>query len=179
MRFIFDFILIIAFFIAFKCWGIFVATAVIMGGSALQLLYHRWHDKKWDKFSLRLTLIIWVLGAATLAFHQSIFIKWKPTLVYWVLAVLFLGSQYVGDSPFLKRALNTKITLPDFAWNRLNFIWGLFFLMLGSLNLYVIYHYSTEVWVYFKLSCIGFSLLFLIAQGFYMVRHMSPDEKLG
>lgn len=178
MRFIFDFILIIAFFVAYKVWGIYVATSVIMGGSAIQLVYHRWHDGVWDKFSLRLAVIIWVLGAATLILHKGIFIKWKPTIVYWILSGLFLFSQWVGKNPVLQKLLGAKITLPDFAWRRLNISWGLFFLFLGALNLYVIYNYSTNTWVYFKLiGCVGLSIIFMVAQGFYMVRHMPPEEK--
>lgn len=177
MRFIFDFIIIIAFFIAYKLWGLYIATAVIMGGSALQLLFHRWRDGKWDKFSLRLALIIWVLGAATLILHNSIFIKWKPTIAYWVLSGLFMGSHYFAKTPILQRLLGTKITLPDFVWQRLNLSWGLFFLFLGALNIYVIYNYSTDVWVYFKLiGCIGLSIIFMIFQGIYMARHMPKEN---
>lgn len=177
MRFIFDFIIIIAFFIAYKLWGLYVATAVIMGGSALQLLFHRWHDGKWDKFSLRLAVIIWVLGGATLILHNGIFIKWKPTIVYWVLTILFLGSHFLAKMPILQKLLGSKISLPDFVWRRLNVSWGLFFLFLGALNVYVIYNYSTNVWVYFKLiGCIGLSVIFMTFQGIYMARHMQKDD---
>lgn len=178
MRFIFDFILIIAFFIAYKVWNLFVATAVIMAGCTIQLLYHRIHDKKWDKFSLRLTLIVWILGGATLILHNGIFIQWKPTVVYWILAGLFLWTQWIGKTPILNKLLSAKITLPDHAWKRLNLAWGLFFLFLGAANVWVIYHYSFNVWVYFKLfGCVGLSIIFLVAQGFYMIRHMPPEQR--
>ena len=178
MRFIFDFILIIAFAIAYAVWNLYVATAVIMVGSAVQLFFHRWHDGKWDKFSLRLALIIWALGAATLILHKGIFIKWKPTIAYWILSGLFIVSQFAGKTPILQKLLQSKITLPDFAWRRLNITWGIFFLFLGAINVYVIYNYSTTDWVYFKLvGCIGLSIIFMVAQGFYMIRHMPPEEK--
>lgn len=177
MRFIFDFGLIVLFFITYKFWGIFVATGVIMVGSAAQLLFHRWHDKKWDTFSLRLTAIVWVLGAATLILHNGVFIKWKPTIAYWIMSAVFLSSQWVGKSPMLEKLLGSKIALPTFAWKKLNLSWGLFFLMLGALNVYVLYNYSTNTWVYFKLiGCIGLSIIFMVAQGIYMARHMPKED---
>jgi intracellular septation protein len=178
MRFIFDFILILAFFIAYKVWSLYVATAVIMVGSALQLLFHRWHDGKWDKTSLYLAIVIWVLGAFTLGLHDSTFIKWKPTIIYWVISGTCFTSTLMGKTPVLQKLLGNKITLPDFAWNKLNLAWGWFFLFLGALNIYVLMAFSTNVWVYFKLiGCVGLSILFLVAQGFYMVRHMPAEEK--
>lgn len=178
MRFIFDFILILAFFIAYKAWGLFVATAVIMAGSALQLLFHRWHDGKWDKTSCYLAAVIWVLGGFTLGLHDSTFIKWKPTIIYWVISGTCFASTLLGNTPLLQKLLGNKITLPDFAWNKLNLAWGWFFFFLGALNIYVLMAFSTDVWVYFKLiGCVGLSILFLVAQGFYMVRHMPAEEK--
>lgn len=177
MRVIFDFALIILFFLAYKFWGIFVATAVIMAGSLLQVLSHRVLTGKWDNFSLRLAIIVWILGAATLIFHNGVFIKWKPTIAYWIFAVLLLSTQWLGRLPFLQKVLGTQITLPEFAWRKLNLAWGLFFLMLGALNVYVLYNYSTTTWVYFKLvGCISLSLIFMILQSVYMVRHMPKQE---
>lgn len=177
MRFIFDFILIIAFFISYKVWGLFVATAVIMGGCLLQLLYHRWHDGKWDKTSLYLAIVIWVLGAFTLALHEGVFIKWKPTIIYWVIAGTCFFSHLLKKTPLLQKLLGTKITLPNYAWNKLNLAWAWFFLILGAINIYVLYSFSTDVWVYFKLiGCVGLTIIFLIFQGMYMIRHMPADQ---
>lgn len=178
MRVIFDFLLIILFFVAYKVWGIFVATGVIMAGTALQLLFHRWRDGKWDQFSLRLSAIVWVLGAATLIFHNGVFIKWKPTIAYWVMSSVFLFSQWAGKTPVLEKLLGNKIMLPDFVWRKLNLSWGVFFLLLGALNVYVLYNYSTNAWVYFKLiGCIGLSIIFMVVQGIYMARHMPKEEE--
>jgi intracellular septation protein len=177
MRVIFDFALIVLFFIAYKVWGIFTATAVIMAGSCFQVVFHRWYTGKWDKFSLRLALIVCFLGAATLIFHNGIFIKWKPTIAYWIFSVLFLSTQWLGKAPFLRTLLGGQITLPDFAWKKLNLAWGLFFLFLGGLNVYVLYNYSTDAWVYFKLvGCISLSVVFMILQSIYMVRYMPKQE---
>ena len=179
MRFLLDFGLIVLFFIAYKLWGIYVATAVIMAGSALQVVYYRLFDGHWSVFSMRLAAVVWVLGAATLIFHNGVFIKWKPTVAYWILSILFLSTQWMGRAPLLQTLLGPKIVLPDVIWYQLNLAWGLFFLFLGGLNVYVLYHYSTNTWVYFKLiGCVGLSVLFMIAQGVYMARHMPKDKPL-
>ena len=177
MRMTLDFVLIILFFLAYKFFGIYVATATIMAGSLLQLLFHRWHLQHWDTFSVYLTLIIWALGSATLIFHNSVFIKWKPTILYWVLAAVFFTTQYLGKEPTLKKFLSNKVTLPDHVWLQLNLAWGLFFLGLGALNVYVLYHYTTTQWVYFKLiGCVGISIIFILAQSIYMTRHLQHHE---
>lgn len=176
MRFTIDFILIIAFFVAYKFFGIYVATATIMVGSLIQLLYNRWHLKQWDAFSVRLAIIVCVLGTATLVFHNSLFIKWKPSILYWVLSATFLSTHYLSKEPALKKLLGSKMTLPDAVWLKLNLAWGLFFLFLGALNVYVLYNFTTTQWVYFKLiGCVGLSLIFIIAQGIYMARHLSHE----
>lgn len=176
MRMTLDFILIIAFFVAYHFFGIYVATGAIMAGSAIQVFFHRWHTKEWDTFSVRLAIIVWILGTATLVFHNSIFIKWKPSILYWGLSAAFLSTQYFGKEPTLKKLLGSKIVLPNHAWLQLNLAWGLFFLGLGLLNVYVIYHFTTTQWVYFKVfGCVGLSLIFIIAQGCYMARYI-PKE---
>lgn len=177
MRMTLDFILIIAFFLAYQFFGIYVATGTIMAGSAIQVFFHRWHAKEWDSFSVRLAIIVWVLGTATLIFHNSIFIKWKPSILYWGLSTAFLSTQYLSKEPTLKKLLGSKIILPDPIWLQLNLAWGLFFLGLGLLNVYVIYHFTTTQWVYFKaVGCVGLSLIFILAQGIYIARHISDES---
>lgn len=178
MRFIFDFLLITAFFIAYKVWNLYVATAVIMVGCFIQVLFHRWYDGHWDRSSLYLAIIVWLLGGLTLGLHDSEFIKWKPTVIYWIIAGTCFSSALFKKTPLLQKFLGSKITLPDFAWHKLNLAWAWFFLFLGALNIYVLMAYSTNVWVYFKLfGCVGLSILFLVGQGVYMARHMPQPEK--
>ncbi len=51
------------------------------------------------------------------------------------------------------------------------------FSLLGVLNLYVAYTFSENVWVNFKLfGGIGLLILFIIAQGLWLSRHMEGDE---
>ena len=173
MRLTIDFLLIAAFFLAYNFFGIFVATGTIMVGSIIQLLYTRWELKKWDVFSVRLAIIVCVLGAATLIFHNSIFIKWKPSILYWMLAIAFFSSHLFGKEPMLKKLLGEKIFLPEIVWLKLNLAWGIFFLVLGTANVYVLYKFTTTQWVYFKvIGCIGMSIVFMIAQTIYMSYYM-------
>ena len=107
---------------------------------------------------------------------DEMFIKWKPTVVNWLFALVFLGSHYIGKKPLVQRVMEKNIQLPEVIWIRLNMSWVLFFAAMGMLNLYVVYNFDTETWVDFKLfGLMGFTLAFVVAQGFYLVRHMKPE----
>ena len=117
-------------------------------------------------------VLITVFGGITLIAHNAIFIKWKPTLLYWCLALAFLGSQYIGQRPIVRQMLAGTVELPDTIWSRLNLSWVAFFVLMGTLNLYVAHHYSTNTWVNFKLiGIVGFTVVFVILQTLYLARH--------
>lgn len=173
MRFLFDYFPIICFFIAYKLWGVYTATAVAMIASVSQVslfwLYHR----RFEKVHLITLAFVLVLGGSTLIFHNPIFIKWKPTIVYWVFTTLLLLSQYHHKRPILSRMLDDKIKLPKKIWNQLNLSWAIFFLCMGILNLYVVYHYSTDAWVNFKLfGTLSLMLIFMLLQAIYMAKYI-------
>jgi intracellular septation protein len=130
--------------------------------------------------------VIVVFGGMTLLLRDDTFIKWKPTLVNWIFAVLLLGSQWVGRKPLIERMLNSQIDLPGPVWRRLNFSWGVFFLLMGALNVYVAFFYAshldpqarTDIWVNFKVfGLLGLTLAFAIVQALFLARHMAPMEK--
>lgn len=181
-KLLFDFFPIALFFATFKLYhdhrqGILAATAVVIVATAAQVLWTWWRNKRVEKMHLITLVLIVVLGGATLALKDEIFIKWKPTVVDWLFALVFLGSQVVGDRPLVQRMLEQSVSLPAVVWTRLNLSWVLFFIALGVLNLYVVYNFDTNTWVDFKLfGLMGLTIVFLIAQGFYMVRHVLPDE---
>lgn len=173
MKFLFDYFPIICFFIAFKLWGIYVATGVAMGTSVLQVGVYWLQHRRFEKLHIITMIFILVLGSFTLIFHKPIFIKWKPTIVYWIFAVILIGSQFFGSKPIMHRMLKDKITLPTEIWTRLNMSWAIFFVVLGGLNLYVVYHYDTNAWVNFKLfGTLGLMLLFIIVQATYIAKHL-------
>lgn len=173
MKVFYDYIAIIVFFIVFKWQGIYAATAAAMGIAALQTIGHRLIFKRFDRTHLITFGSIMLLGGATLIFHNDLFIKWKPSIVYWVFTVVLLGSHYFGDKPIMQRLLGEKIHLPKKIWRRFNSTWAYFFLILGFMNIYVVYHFSTSAWVNFKLfGTLGLTFLFAIVQGIYLQRHI-------
>lgn len=182
LNFLYEFLPVLLFFIAFKFYGIYVATVVGIAISALQFAISTLWFKRVDKKQL-ITLVIFVLfGGMTLYFHDPIFVKWKPTVVFWIFGTVLLLSQFIGKKPLMQRLLETmlegKASLPHFVWKRLNFAWTLFFLVLGSLNIYIAYHFSTETWVNFKFyGILGLLIGFSFLQAVYLSRHLSNITK--
>ncbi|AMP90044.1 septation protein A [Legionella pneumophila] len=176
MKLLFDFFPIVLFFIVYKFFGIYTATAVAMIASLSQVALYRLKFQHYEKMHLFSLAIIMILGGATLFFQNPWFIKWKPTGIYWLSALVFFSSSYIGSKPLIQKMMETNINLTTKIWYRLNLAWTLFFIVMGALNLYVAYHYDTDVWVNFKLfGGVGFTLLFVLIQAFYLTKH--TDEK--
>lgn len=176
MKFLFDYIPILCFFMAYLFYGIYVATAATMIASVLQVAYFWMRHRRFERLHLITLILIVILGSATLLLHNPIFIKWKPSIVYWLFATALLISHYAGKNNLLHHMLSNKIKVPGRVWTQLNFAWAAFFAVMGFLNLYVIYHYSTDTWVYFKLfGTMGLMLLFIIGQALYMAKHMENE----
>lgn len=181
MKLLFDFFPIILFFITFKLFedqhqGILAATGVVIVATCVQVGITWVRQRKVENMHLVTLVLVVVLGGITLLLNDEIFIKWKPTVVNWAFAVAFLGSQFIGARPLIQRMLGGNVSLPAVVWTRLNLSWVAFFIFAGLLNLYVVYNYDTDTWVNFKLfGLMGLTLLFVVAQAFYMVRH-APDE---
>lgn len=173
MKLLFDYFPILCFFIAFKFWGVYVATAVAMGACALQNAVYWLKHRRFEKLHVITLISVVVLGSFTLIFHKAIFIQWKPTIIYWVFAIALLFSHFFSHKNLLVRMLGDKILLPEKIWARLNMAWAVFFILLGFLNIYVMYHYSLNSWVNFKLfGTLGLTLAFTIAQAIYMSRYV-------
>lgn len=178
MKLLFDFLPIFLFFIAYKAFGIYTATAVAMLASLIQVGFSWLKYRKIESLPLITLVMVLVLGGATLVLHNAIFIKWKPTAIYWVFALMFLFTQLFTKKTLLQTLMDKKITLPLVIWQRLNLSWGIFFAIMGFLNLYIVYHFSTNVWVNFKLfGALGLMIVFLIGQAVYMTRYIEPQDK--
>jgi intracellular septation protein len=177
MKLLFDFFPIVLFFLVFKFYGIYTATAVAMVASLSQVLLYRLKFQRYDNMHLISLAIIMVLGSATLFFHNPWFIKWKPTGIYWFTALAFLASSFIGKKPLIQRMMDANVTLKTKIWHRLNTAWFAFFTFMGALNLYVAYYYNTDTWVNFKLfGGVGFTLLFVLIQALYLTKHMDEKE---
>ena len=182
MKFLFDFFPIALFFITFKFYddpqeGVLAATAVAIIATILQVLLFWLKNKRIEKMHIITLVLITVLGGATLILKDPVFIKWKPTAVNWMFAIAFLGSQFIGEKPFVKRMMAHAVELPEQIWMKLNFAWVVFFTAMGFANLYVAFNYDLTTWVDFKTyGMLGLTILFVIMQAIYLAQHM-PDEK--
>ena len=156
--------------------GIFSATAVLMMSTALTWLVSSLLGKRNDKRLMWMTLAVLLFGAATLILRDQRFIQWKPTVFNWVLATVFLGSQFIGKSTVLERLLGGQLTLPRLIWTRLNVLWISNFTLVGALNLIVAYRFEEAVWVSYKLySSIGFTLTLMLLTVAIVAPHVKDD----
>lgn len=172
MKILFDFFPILLFFIAFKFYGIYYATGIAMAASLLQVGLYWIKHRRFELMHIVTLICVLLLGGATLLLHNELFIKWKPTAIYWIFSLIFLITQFIGNKTLIQRLMEEKIELSSTIWSRLNMGWAIFFILMGFANLYVAYHYDTNIWVNFKLfGSIGLTLLFVIAQSFYIAKH--------
>lgn len=177
MKFLVDFFPILLFFLAYQAWDIYVATAVAIGASMLQVGWQRLRHGRVEKMQWITLALLVVFGGLTLLLRDPLFIKWKPTVVNWLFAAAFLISAYVGEKSLLERMMGSTVVMPAAAWRRLNWAWVGFFTALGALNLYVAFAFAEDIWVKFKLfGMVGLTLLFVFAQAPYLAKHMPPDE---
>jgi intracellular septation protein len=177
MKMLFDFFPILLFFAAYKLKGIYVATAVAIVVTLLQVGYLWWRHRRVEPMHLVTLGMIVIFGGATLYLHDEQFIKWKPTVINWLFGLAFLASQFVGDKPLIQRMMAASIALPQPVWYRLNLSWALFFLVLGAINLFVVYNFDTDVWVNFKLfGMLGLTVAFALLQAIFLARHLPEPE---
>jgi intracellular septation protein len=175
MKFLFDLFPVILFFVAFKVQGIYAATAVAIAASFAQIGWLWLRRRKIDAMLWVSLAIIVVFGSATLLLHDETFIKWKPTVLYWMFALVLSVSAVFFRKNLIRSMMGEQMQLPDAAWNKLNFSWAGFFACMGFLNLYVAFNYSTDTWVNFKLfGGMGLMLAFVIGQGFFLAKYVEP-----
>jgi intracellular septation protein len=177
MKLLIDFFPIILFFVAFKVWGIYVATGVAIAATVVQIAYLRHKHGKVEPMQWMGLGVIVVFGGATLLAHSETFIKWKPTVLYWLMGSALLIGQLVFRRNFIKSLMGAQIELPETAWKGLNWAWTGFFAAMGVLNLWVAYTFSTDAWVNFKLfGGLGLMLAFVLAQAAFLSRYMKDSH---
>lgn len=174
-KFLFDLFPLILFFVAFKFSDIYGATAVAIAAGLVQFAWLKVRRKPIEATHwINLTVII-LFGGATLFFHNDVFIKWKPTVLYWVFAGILLVGKWVFRRNLLEKVMGTQVALPQIAWNKMMFSWAGFFIVSGILNLYVAFsgHYTEAQWVNFKVFGLMILLLvFVVLQSFWLHRYM-------
>jgi len=178
MKILFDLFPVILFFAAFKLYGIYIATATTIAATVLQIIWTKWRHGKVDTMLWVSFAIIAVFGGATLLLHDETFIKFKPTILYWIFAVTLLFSNLFFKKNLMRTMLQEKIALPTKVWNRINLSWSLFFTVLGVVNLYVAFNYSTDAWVNFKMfGTTGMMLVFVLLQAMMLSKYVDEDKE--
>lgn len=205
MKLLFDFLPILLFFGAFKYaqahtdWAaafatqhfgflvsggvvgtgeapVLLATLVVIVATLAQVAWLVLRGRKVDLMLWVSLALVVVLGGATIWFHSETFIKWKPSVLYWFMGAAFVVAQLMGKN-LLKLLLGEQLALPPVAWQRLSLAWVGFFALMGALNLWVAYSFSTSTWVNFKLfGGIGLMLVFTLAQGVYLSRYLKEEK---
>ena len=180
MKLLLDFFPIVLFFVAFKVWDIYVATGVAIAATIVQIGWLKYSTGKIEPMQWLSLGIIVVFGGATILAHDETFIKWKPTVLYWLMGGALAAGLLLFRKNLLKSLMGAQLELPDHAWRAMNWSWTGFFAVMGVLNLWVAYSFDTDTWVNFKLfGGLGLMALFVVGQAFYLGRFMKDPKEAG
>jgi intracellular septation protein len=178
MKFLFDLFPVIVFFVAFKLADIYVATVTAIAATFLQVGWLKLRRRRVEPMLWASLAIIVVFGGATLALRDETFIKWKPTVLYWLFGAVLGGAELLFRRNLIRSMLGAQVQLPDPVWMKLNWSWTAFFAFMGAANLYVAFNFSTDLWVNFKLfGGMGLMLLFVIGQALFLARYLEEGTK--
>ena len=177
MKQLLEFFPILLFFIAYKAYDIYVATAVVIGATIIQVAFAWFKYRKVETMQwITLGLVI-VFGGATIILHDEQYLKWKFSIIEWLFGLAFLSSHFIGQKTFIERMMGSNLTLPAHIWQRLNFSWASFFISVGFINVYVMYNYNTDDWVTFKTFIApALMVVFMVVQMSFIYKYI-PDTK--
>jgi intracellular septation protein len=176
MKFLFDLFPVILFFVVFKFFGIYPATAVAIAATFVQIGWVWFRHRKIEPMLWVSLGVIVLFGGATLYLQNETFIKWKPTVLYWLFSAALGIGALVFKKNFIRALMEKQMTLPEPVWTQVLISWIGFFVVMGILNLYVAFNYSTDTWVNFKLfGGTGLMLVFVLGQAVMLAKHI--DEK--
>ena len=171
MQLLFDFLPVLAFFVAYLLADIYVATAVLIVAVLIQTAVSFIRHRKVSPMLLISAALVLLFGGLTLWLHDSTFIKWKPTIVNLLLAAGFGVSHFMRGPTIVQRMIGDNVQLDAVDWRRLNLMWIGFFLFSAAANLYVAFNFAEATWVKFKLfGLLGLTLLFVVLQGLWLAR---------
>jgi len=177
MKLLLDFFPIILFFAAFKVWGIYVATGVAIVATIAQIAWLRYSTGKVEPMQWVSLGVIVLFGGATIVAQNDTFIKWKPTVLYWLMGGALVVGQLFFKKNLLKSLMGSQMQLPENAWRVLCWSWAGFFAVMGVVNLWVAFNFDTDTWVSFKLfGGLGLMAVFIVAQAVYLSRYMKTEE---
>ena len=159
--------------------AIYMATLTAIVATFVQVSLTVIVSRKVEKMHIITLILLVVFGGATLLLKDPVFIKWKPTAINWLFAIVFLGSQFIGKKPLVQRMMGHAIDITERSvWLKLNMAWIGFFIFSGVANLIVAFNFSEDIWVDFKLfGLMGLTLIFVIGQAFYLTKYMPSDSE--
>ena len=183
MNLLFEFLPLFLFLGTFVYQDIYTALMVLMIAMPIGLLAKCVYTRSIDKMYLWSTVFLLIAGALTLYFRNPLFLYWKPTAFYWVLAMVFLGSQFLSDVPLVQRFFGLidslgfeQVTAAQ--WAKLNIVWVLFFIGAGALNIYVAYTFDQATWVKFKVfGLMALTFVFILGQTFWLTNLVSESDE--
>ena len=178
MKFLFDLFPVIVFFAAFKLADIYVATTTAIAATFLQVGWLKLRRKPVEPMLWASLGLIVVFGGATLLLRDETFIKWKPTVLYWLFGAVLVVSETIFRKNLIRTMLGAQVQLPDPVWTKLNWSWVAFFAFMGVANLYVAFSFTTDLWVNFKLfGGMGLMLLFVLGQALFLALHVEDGSE--
>jgi intracellular septation protein len=178
MKQLLEFIPIILFFIAYKFYDIYVATAVVIVATIIQVGITWFKYKKVETMQWVTLGLILVMGGATIYLQNEQFIKWKLTIIEWLFGLAFIGSQFFGKKLLVERMMGASLELPAAIWKKLNLMWATFFISVGFLNIYVMKNFNTDDWVSFKTFGVpGLMIVFIVLQMVFIYKYIPDTEE--
>jgi len=178
MKLLLDFFPIALFFIVFKVYGIYAATAIAIAATVLQIAWMRYKNGRVDTMQWISLGVIVVFGGATLITQDETFIKWKPSVLYWLMCATLWIAYFIFKRNFIQSLMGAQLELPQDVWGRLLHAWAAFFMLMGLVNIWVAYNFDTDTWVSYKLfGGLGLMLVFVVLQGLFLSRYMKEPEE--
>ena len=178
-KIIFDFLPLILFFIALKLGDIYIATKVAMAATVLQIIWLKVKRQRIEASHWLNLIVIVLFGGLTIYLQDENFIKWKPTVLYWIFALIIAGALLISNNNLIKRLMGTQITLPEPVWTKLAYSWSAFFALMGILNLFVAFsgYFTIDQWATFKVFGLTILLIvFVIGQSLVLAKYMRDEE---
>ena len=177
MKQLLEFFPILLFFVAYKFYDIYIATAVVIGATIVQVAIAWFKYRKVETMQWITLALVIVFGGATIILHDEQYLKWKFSIIEWLFGLAFLSSHFIGKKTFIERMMSSNLSLPANIWQRLNFSWATFFISVGFINVYVMYNYNTDDWVTFKTFIApALMVVFMVVQMSFLYKYI-PDTK--
>lgn len=162
----FEMFALIAFFATYYFTkNMFLATEVCIVASWISLITYRLKYKVIPKNVWLSAILITAFGGLTIILHNKTFVMLKPTVLFWILGFGLILGQLLGRNS-LEMMLKNEICIPHHLYKSLNIAWGIFFIIMGALNLYIALNFSEAVWVNFKVfGSMTLTIIFAIISG--------------